>query len=405
MDRVAIYVRVSQSQQAEMYGLDAQERICTDYAARHGWTVHNVYTDALSGKNDNRPGFQQMIADALDGQFGTVLVHKLDRFARNRVDSAVYKQLLRENGINILSATEPIDADTPAGVLLEGVLEAVAEWYRYNLRQETIKGMREKTKQGGWPRSAPVGYKNVRDGRRAWIEMDEVMGPRIARAFKMFSTGEYTLEQWADVAHKEGIRNASGKKVYVSQWSRIFHNRFYAGWVSWGDDVYPGAHTPLVDEEMFDRVQEILAQRDVDDAGFSWRYFYLLKGLVWSKDTSSRCTGATAKQKFRYYVSRKKLSNGKRHYIRADDLEHQVFESLMSISLSGTVPHCDERLALALQVSPSVGHVFGALNQDDKKAICKMVFEENGIVVSGDTIMAVNLKPSFSVNGQFRSHV
>jgi len=351
MNQCAIYIRVSHKfRQADMYGLDAQKRACLDYADKQGWSVYRVYEDTISAKSDERPAFQRMIADAASVGFDLVLVHKLDRFARNRIDSALYKERLRNLGVDVVSATEHFDRDAPSGFLMEGFLELIAEFYRYNLRQETIKGMREKTIQGGWPRSAPIGYKNVREGRRAWIEVDAVMGARIALAFERFSTGDYTLDSWATAAYADGVRTKTGSKIYPSQWSRIFHNGFYAGWVTWDDEIYQGNHKPLVSQGTFDRVQAILARRDVDSDGFTWKYFYLLKGLVWSDDTNSRCRGATAKKKFRYYVSKQRLPSGKKHYIPAGELEQQVFKYLMLVSLVENPPTSDERLAMALRV-------------------------------------------------------
>ena len=127
MQKTVIYARYSSGAQKDV-SIDQQVRACRDFAERNGLKIVSVYEDrALTGTNDHRPGFQRMIADSAKGEWQYVLVYSLDRFARNRYDSAVNKQKLKEHGVRVLSAMENI-TDDPAGVLLESVLEGMAEY-------------------------------------------------------------------------------------------------------------------------------------------------------------------------------------------------------------------------------------------------------------------------------------
>ena len=124
-----IYARYSSHSQTEQ-SIEGQLRVCHEYAQREGFTIVGEYIDrAISGKTDDRPDFQRMISDSRKRAFQYVIVYKLDRFARNRYDSAVYKHKLKQNGVKVVSAMENI-GDNPESIILEAVLEASAEYYR-----------------------------------------------------------------------------------------------------------------------------------------------------------------------------------------------------------------------------------------------------------------------------------
>ena len=135
-----IYARYSSDNQREE-SIEGQIRECTAYAEKNGITIVKHYIDrALSAKTDNRPEFQQMIKDSEKRLFDIVLVWKLDRFARNRYDSARYKTQLKRNGVKLVSATEVISAG-PEGIILESVLEGYAEYYSADLSEKVVRGM------------------------------------------------------------------------------------------------------------------------------------------------------------------------------------------------------------------------------------------------------------------------
>lgn len=124
---VVIYARYSSNAQNEQ-SIEGQLRVIEDYAKREGYNIIHTYIDrAMTGRNDDRPDFQQMIADSDNQQFSFVLVYKLDRFSRNRYDSAVYKKKLRDNGVKVVSATEMI-ADSPERIILESIIEGYSEY-------------------------------------------------------------------------------------------------------------------------------------------------------------------------------------------------------------------------------------------------------------------------------------
>ena len=181
-----IYARYSSDNQREE-SIEGQIRECTAYAEKNDITVVKHYIDrAISAKTDNRPQFQQMIRDSERKLFDMVLVWKLDRFARNRYDSARYKTQLKKNGVKLMSATEII-SDGPEGIILESVLEGYAEYYSADLSEKVIRGMTENALKGKFTGGAvPVGYR-IDENQR--FQTDPLTAPLIAEAFRMYNEG------------------------------------------------------------------------------------------------------------------------------------------------------------------------------------------------------------------------
>ena len=140
--------------------IEGQIRECTDFAKRQDITIVGSYIDrALTGKTDARPQFQKMISDSGKQLFDIVIVYTLDRFARNRYDSATYKAKLKKNGVKVISAKENI-TDDPSGIILESVLEGMAEYYSVELAQKVLRGMTENALDCKWLSGIiPLGYK------------------------------------------------------------------------------------------------------------------------------------------------------------------------------------------------------------------------------------------------------
>ncbi|MDO3411491.1 recombinase family protein [Saccharibacillus sp. CPCC 101409] len=192
---VVTYLRVSSEQQAEReLSIPAQREALQRYADERGWNIVAEYIDeARSAKTDERPAFQQMIsiAQKTNKTFEAIVVHKFDRFSRSRADHAIYKALLKKQGVAVVSVSEPIEADTPHGFLLESMLEIISEFYNVNLRHETLKGMRENATQGfHCGGRAPYGYRLDRQGRKVNYKLgpnEEVVVVR--RAFELAAQG------------------------------------------------------------------------------------------------------------------------------------------------------------------------------------------------------------------------
>jgi site-specific DNA recombinase len=268
--RAALYVRVSTEEQAaEGLSLDAQLRALRAYCAAHGWVEAATFVDAgESARTDKRPEFQRMIALAQrkPRPFDVILVHKTDRFARNREDSAVYKSLLRrECGIEVVSAAEQFD-DTPAGKLTEGILETIAEFYSANLSQEVKKGMVEAARRGRALGLPPLGYRIGDDGRLAIVEEDAAV---VRWIFAAYASGRMGLNTVARHLRQTALSGrAQGYRWSAQAVRGILANRTYLGEFRWRPRdgkhepiVVPDAHPPIVDVATFAAVQARLGRK------------------------------------------------------------------------------------------------------------------------------------------------
>ena len=175
--KAAIYARVSSDSQDIDLSISAQLRALRDFAVKHDYQIVREYVDeAESGRTSSRPAFKEMIAFAKikPHPFEAILVWKLNRFARSRVDSITYKKLLRDRGIYVISINVPLD-DSPSGHLLEGVIETIDEFYSENLGQDIRRGMRENAERGFYTGGrAPYGYRKiaVSDGAKTRYKLE-----------------------------------------------------------------------------------------------------------------------------------------------------------------------------------------------------------------------------------------
>lgn len=251
-----IYARYSSDNQREE-SIEGQLRECKEFAEKNDITILGTYIDrALSAKTDNRPDFQRMIKDSEKNMFDVVLVWKLDRFARNRYDSAHYKSILKRNGVKVISATEIISQGAE-GILLESLLEGYAEYYSAELSEKVIRGMKEnalKCKYNGG--TLPIGY--VIDENKNF-RIDSLVAPVVLDAFKRYDEG-YTMKEIVDYLKLKGIRTKKNGEISINSLTRMLHNRKYIGEYKYRDVVVPDGIPAIVPKDLFDRVQEKLAK-------------------------------------------------------------------------------------------------------------------------------------------------
>lgn len=264
----AAYIRVSTEDQTE-YSPAAQLAALQRYADANGIFLDpaHVYRDeGISGRSAaKRPGFQAMISAAKrkDHPFDIILVHKLDRFARSREDSVVYKSMLqRECHVRVVSITEPI-SDDKTSILMEPILEAMAEYYSVNLGEEVKKGMTQKALSGGLQSTPPFGYL----AEHNMLVPDPAAAAYIPQIFQRYVDGQpiYSIARWLNAL---GLRTHRGNHFENRTVEYILRNPVYVGMLRWNpagrsrrDFAQPtiitarGKHEPLVSQPLFDAVQ------------------------------------------------------------------------------------------------------------------------------------------------------
>ena len=248
-----------------------------------------------SAKTANRPGLQAMLARLTEGDIDYVIVHKIDRLARNRADDVSIVMSIRQAGARLVSASENID-ETPSGLLLHGIMSSIAEFYSRNLATEIIKGSTQKAKKGGTPYRAPIGYLNTRemvDGREIrTISIDPDRAPLVREAFTLYASGDYALSELASILEAHGLRSRPSRKLPAkalgaNRLSAMLRNTYYIGAVQYAGKSYPGRHEPLIDEDVFERVQAVLdGQRQSGER--AWRHHHYLRGSIFCGECGGR---------------------------------------------------------------------------------------------------------------------
>ena len=332
--KAVIYARYSSDNQREE-SITAQVRACTEYAERQGYSVVRAYTDeARSATTDDRPSFLQMIHDISSGllDIDVVLVHKLDRFARNRYDSAFYRREQRKRNVRLESVLEPLD-DSPESVILESVLEGMAEYYSRNLAREARKGMKENAYEckhnGGLP---PLGYDVDPETKKYVINEKEAEAVRLIFA-RVLEGVSYTA--LANELNSKGYRTKIGQPFNKNSFTEILANEKYKGVYVWDrakaktegkrnnheskpeEEIIkiPGGVPAIVDEEVFDAVQHMRAQRRFKGAANKAKLDYLLSGKIVCGMCESPYVGdpGTRGRKYRqptYKCSKRKRDKG-----------------------------------------------------------------------------------------------
>jgi len=285
--RAALYARVSTEEQTEGYSLDAQLDAMREYCHTKGYDVAGEYVDGgYSGRSDNRPQFKRLIADAQDGLFNMVIVHKFDRFARSRDHSVTYKALLRKIGIPVISVMEPTDPDSPASIITEGMFEVLGEWYSANLAQEVRKGKVKSAQlgrwQGGWIK---YGY---RVNEAGFYEVDDTEAQHLLTMFQKAETG-MPLRQLMQWLHKQGIPTKRGGRWTAQHLSSLLRDTTYIGKGLYSKRTRKGSRLvkgepvsvpfpPIIPEDLFNRVQARLNENKRKNGGGA-KQFYLLQHL------------------------------------------------------------------------------------------------------------------------------
>lgn len=296
--RASAYCRFSSDNQRDE-SIDAQIRAIEDYCSKNGYQLVKVYADrAKSATSDRRPDFQKMIADSDKGLFDVVIVHKLDRFSRDKYDSAKYKRKLKANDIKLLSVTENLDG-SPESIILESLLEGMAEYYSKNLAREVMKGMKETAYKcmhtGGLP---PIGYAVDPISKKYIINEDE--RGIIQTTFSMYHDG-YGYNQIITALHEKGFLSRYGKPIGKNTLHGILRNEKYTGVYIFNltdskdalgkrnsnrkkdsEEVIriDGGMPTIVSKELFQQVQVKIAANKNQTGRYKAKELYLLSGLI-----------------------------------------------------------------------------------------------------------------------------
>lgn len=330
-----IYARYSSHNQTEQ-SIEGQLRDCYAFAEREGLQVVGEYIDrAITGRTDERPDFQRMIADARKQEFQRVIVWKFDRFSRDRYDSAIYKHKLKQCGVRVLSAMENV-GEGDVSIILEALLEASAEQYSLDLSKKVLRGQRESRLKGTFLGGlTPIGYKL--ENRK--LVADERTAPIVRYIFEQYAKGTSKQDIINELATR-GILNRHGKPLSHSTLQTILKNKKYIGVYTHGGQDVAGGCEALIDEKTFLKVQEQLSKRKHAPAASKAVIEYLLQGKLYCGYCGFNMFGDSGRGRngstYRYYACRrrKKERDCKKKNEKKDFIEWYVVEQTVEYILT-----------------------------------------------------------------------
>lgn len=328
MKKIVIYARYSSDRQTEQ-SIEGQLRVCHEYAERNDYVVVHEYIDrALSGATDRRPAFLQMIEDSKKKEFEYVLVYQLDRFARNRYDSANYKMKLKKNGVRVLSARENI-SDDASGILMESVLEGMAEYYSAELSQKVKRGMNETRLKGNFTGGNLIyGYK-VENHK---ILINEEQAKVVRYIYEQYALGVYVKDIIQKLNDKH-IYNR-GKPFARNTIYNILKNEKYSGIYRHNNEVFENMYPRIVSQEIYDKVRKKTSQNHYGKR--SIEVVYLLRNKLkcgyCGEPISAECGTSSKGNKRRYYKclgKKRYTTNCNKQTVRKEILEDLVNKILI----------------------------------------------------------------------------
>ena len=329
MKTAVIYARYSSERQTEQ-SIEGQLRVCQDYADRNDILIVDTYIDrAMTGTNDNRKDFQRMLKNCSKQAWDYVLVYKLDRFSRNKYEMAMHKKTLRDNGIKLLSAMENIP-DTPEGIILESLLEGMAEYYSAELSQKVRRGMNESRQKGQFTGGFLLyGYK-VENKK---VLIDEDKAKVIRQIYEQYASGVF-VKDIIDELTANGILH-NGKPFAKNTVYKMLKNEKYAGIVRYKDEVFTNIYPRIIPEDIF-----LIVRKKVEENHYGKHnpdVIYLLKnklkcGICNSPISSETGTARDGTVRRYYKCLGKKLGSPcDKSQIRKDIIEKLVIDTTFKI--------------------------------------------------------------------------
>lgn len=354
-----MYIRESTEEQGKGYSPDAQRRGMREYAKRNNIKIIDEYIDLLSGRKDNRPQFQQMIADAEAKKFNTLLVFKTSRFSRNRSHAIQYKTQLRKMGVQVIFTSEDIgeNSQDTNKMLIEGFYELFDEQLSNQISEWTREGFSQKRREGYLLGRPPLGYYR-KPGNAKDLFIDDKAAALVKEMFEQYASGNLSLQDIAVKTNETGAVTQLGNPFTYGTVKCILQNRAYLGFVPVakpGQEELVGKHQPLINRDLFDRVQLAFKARNRTKGRPPAKHrFYLLQGLVYcypcfdhikgKEDSPSRAkmlptmycqTMIIKKEEYYYYSCKFKRENRScvQRPVRCKLIDEQVLAFLGSMKM------------------------------------------------------------------------
>ena len=338
MIKYFIYCRKSsEEEERQILSIEAQLTELREYAKQQGLFIVREFAESQSAKAPGRPIFNQMVAELEQGNAQGIVAWNPDRLARNSIDGGRIVYLVDTGAIQSLKFPTHWFEPTPQGKFMLSVAFGQAKYYTDNLRENILRGIRQKIRRGELSAKAPLGYLN--EPRLRTIVPDPVKFPKVKEALEAYATGDYTLTAFARKMFSLGLVGRSGEMVHLSSIVRMLTNPFYYGHFQYRGEVHQGSHEPMIAKKLFDQIQQALRdngkpRKKRGDKGF------VFKGLAKCGECGYAITAERKIKKsglvFVYYRCTKKSKTmvcSQSRFLRDGELASQVREHVKKVSL------------------------------------------------------------------------
>ena len=329
MQTAVIYARYSCDQQTEQ-SIEGQLHVCKEYAEKNNIVILDTYIDrAMTGTNDNRPDFRRMIKDSAKRLWNMIIVYKLDRFSRNKYETAIHKKTLKDNGVKVVSAMENIP-DTPEGIILESLLEGMNQYYSAELSQKVRRGMRE-TRLKGYYQGGGLLYGYRVEDRKIVIDKEQAQNVRFM--YEQFSKGVY-VRQIIEALTAKGIVY-HGKPFAKNTVYNILKNEKYRGVYYHGKERIDNMYPQIVPDEIFDRVRRIIESNKHGKRSVEVTYLLrhkLICGYCGQSVIADNGTARNGERRYYYKCRGRKarVNDCKKKAIPKEEFERLVLDTIIT---------------------------------------------------------------------------
>ncbi|MDO8240722.1 MAG: recombinase family protein [Candidatus Moranbacteria bacterium] len=341
--KFVIYARKSSEDNSkQVHSIDAQIFVMKDIAKHEGIQIVEIFQESKSAKEPGRPVFNKMIEQFKKNKYDGILCWKIDRLARNPVDAGIVQWLLQKNSIQqIITSDRKYNPED--NVIIASVEFGMSNQYILDLSKNVKRGLAEKVRRGEYPGPVPLGY--LRDFKTKKIILDPDKAHYIKRAYQLYSTGLYSIDQLTEKLNNEGLRSLHSQRVQPSIIGRMLNNPIYYGWFEWKGQLCPGKHAPIISKDIFDKVDEIMFPQRVmkrkDKRKFTFR------GLLRCGECGLKIT-AEVRKGHTYYRCTKSRGTNKcsQRYVREEALDEEINRKLSELNFD---PEVTELAILALK--------------------------------------------------------
>lgn len=336
--KAVLLCRVSSREQEETgYSLPAQEKLLKGYTQKQGYSIAKIFTisETASGRKQ-REIFSSMMAYVQKNNIKILICEKVDRFTRNFKDAVMIDDWLEEDEerqVHMVKDSLVLHKNSRSQDKLNwGVRIIFAKNYIDNLSEEVKKGQKEKLAQGWLPCRPKPGYKTIGERGHKTHVPDETTAPLMRKFFEQYSDGDCSVKKLADIMFEAGLRSSTGGRIYKSRVHQLLKDPFYIGKIRWNGEIYQGKHEPLISQEIFDKIQLVLAGKNTPKIN---RHMFLFKQLLKCAECKGTVTWEIHKGIIYGHCNHYRNCSQKK-WTREDEIENQLLTGFEGLQLKNS---------------------------------------------------------------------